>query len=184
MSRRSSISRLPAEIRARLDDLIREGALTIDELAAEVQEMGGQVSRSAVGRYKKRMEERLAEYRQASEVAGVWVAELGAERDSPMGQLLAQLLQTIAFRTLAELGENESGIDPKDLHFLARSLSDLARTEKTNLEVRERYRRDWEQEMRERAEAAQEEVAEVAKSAGLTPEAERRLREIVLGVVS
>lgn len=183
MGRKSSIKMLPDEVRAQIDEWIRDGSLTLDELTEMAQSIGAKVSRSAVGRYRKKMEDRLAEYRQAREIAGVWVSELGAEPDSPMGQLLAQMFQTLAFRTLAEMGESEAGVDPKDLHFLARAMSDIARAEKTNLEVRERHREEWETELRERAEAAESEVAEVARSAGLTDEDAGRLREILFGVV-
>lgn len=179
MPRKGRIARLPTEIRSALDRLIRDGQLTIDEMVEELQERGADVPRSTLGAYKKRMEEQLQHYREAQEVAGAWVAELGQQKDSQLGQLLAEMLKTIAFQTMAAADE----VDPKDLHFVARALKDLAGAEKLTLELRTKLRDTWEAEMQARAAAAEEQVREVARTEGLTEDAAARLREIVLGVV-
>ena len=49
---RSSIARLPPELREAVDAAIADGA-TIDEIAALIRGEGGACSRSAVGRYTK-----------------------------------------------------------------------------------------------------------------------------------
>ena len=53
MPPKSTIIRLPPEIRAEVDRLIREGAATTDEIVAALRELGAETSRSAVGRYAK-----------------------------------------------------------------------------------------------------------------------------------
>lgn len=184
MGRRGTIAKLPPEIKAECDRLIREGRATIDEIVAHLRQLGAVVPRSTLGDYKKRMEERLRRYREAQEVAGVWVAQLGEQPDSQTGQLLAELLKTVAFRTLADMQEQEAGADPAELMLLAKALKDMAGAQKTDLEFRTKLRAAWQRELEERAKAAEAEVKEVARSAGLTAEAEARIREIVLGVVS
>jgi len=183
MARKSRISQLDPAIKAVIDQLIREGRHTIDEIVAHLQELGAPIARSTVGTYKKRMEAQLAKYREAQEVAGVWIAQLGQQADSHTGQLLAELLKTVAFRTLADLQDQDKGTEPGDLMLLAKALDHMARAQKTDHEFREKVRAAYRAELEARARAAQEEVAAVARSAGLSEEAAARLREIVLGVV-
>ena len=183
MARKSAIAKLPPQIQAEVDRLIRGGRATIDDIVAHLRQMDVDVSRSSVGRYKQTMEQRLARYREAQEVAGKWVASLGEQPDSQTGQLLAELLKTVAFRTLADMQDQEHGAEPEELMLLARSLKDMAAAQKTDMEFRKQLRAAFQAEMAERARAAEEELKEVARSAGLTADAEKRIREIVLGVV-
>jgi hypothetical protein len=183
MGRKSSIDQLPPELREVLDRLIREKRHTLDTIVAHLQALGGDVKRTAVGDYRQRMEKRLARYRDAQEVAGVWVAELGQQPESKTGQLLAELLKTVAFRTLAEMQEQEAGAEPEELMLLAKTLKDVATSQKTDLDFRQRVRAEYQAEVRARAEAAATEAKQVAAREGLTDEAAARIREIVLGVV-
>lgn len=184
MGRKGTIAKLPPAIKAECDRLIRDGRATIDEIVDHLRTLGADVPRSTLGDYKKRMEERLARYREAQEVAGVWVAQLGEQPDSQTGQLLAELLKSVAFRTLADMQEQEAGAEPEELMLLAKALKDMAGAQKTDLEFRQKLRAAFRAEMQDRARATEEEIAQVAKSAGLTEDAAARIREIVLGVVS
>lgn len=183
MPPKSSISKLPPALRAELDRLIRDGRYTLDQIVAHLQELGGEVKRTAVGDYKKKMEDTFARYREAQEVAGVWMKPLGEQADSQFGQLLAELFKTLAFRTLADMQGNEAGAEPEQLMLLARSLKDIAGAQKADAEYRDKLRAQWQKEMAERAMAAEAEVAKVAKRAGLTAEAAAEIRQHVLGIV-
>ena len=183
MGRKSNISKLPKDVRELLDAAIGDGRLTIDELRTYLQSLGIEIPRSTLGDYKKRMESKLEKMREAREVAGVWVAQMGEQKDSKTGQLLAELLQTVAFRTLADMQEDDSGTEPMDLMLLANALKDMAGAQKTDQEYREKLRAAWRAEAEERAKVANEEVTKVARSAGLTEDAATKIRELVLGVV-
>lgn len=183
MGRKSTISRLPVEIRSEIDRLIREGALTIDEICDEIRGLGVDIPRSTLGDYKQKMEGQLRRYREAQEVAGRWVAELGAQKDSQLGQLLAELLKTVAFQTLVDVGEGEEGAKPMDVMLLAKALKDVAGAQKLDHEHRERLRDLWLQEQTARVTAAADVVAKEARRKGLSEEDAARLREHVLGVV-
>lgn len=141
MSRPSSITRLPAEVRDAADAAIREGR-TIDEITAAIRSLGGDASRSSVGRYKQRMEEKLQRYREAQEVAGVWVTQLGAEPEGKVGRLLAEMLKTVAFKTLADIGEEDVSVGGQEIMFLARAIKDLESAGKLSAEREIRIRRD------------------------------------------
>lgn len=183
MARKSTISRLPAEIREQLEKMIREGTYTIDEMVDEIQSMGGEVKRTAVGDFKRKMELRLTRVREAQEVGRVWVEKLGENPDSPMGQLVAEVLKTVAFRTITDLDDSGEVVKPMDLMLLARALKEVSGAQKADYEFRRKLRDEFLAEMKTRADSAAGAVEKEARSAGLTDEAAQRMREIVLGVV-
>lgn len=183
MGRKSRITQLDPQIRAEVDRLIRDGVATIDGIVDHLRSLGVDLPRSTVGDYRKRMAAQLERYREAQEVAGAWVAELGEQRDSQTGQLLAELLKVVAFRTLGDLGESAAAADPMAIMLLAKALKDVAGAEKVNLEIRKRLRAEYEAEVAARAATAADAAVEVGRGAGLSEEAADKIREIVLGVV-
>lgn len=132
MPRPSTIDRLPPSLKAEVDRLVRRGGHTIDEIVDHLRTLDPEEapSRSAVGRYKQRMDAQLARFRAAQEVAGRWVADISQDPDSDVGRLLAQVLQGMAFQTMSGM-DGEDAPEPDDLAKLARMLKDLAAAEKT-----------------------------------------------------
>jgi hypothetical protein len=175
MARPSSIALLPDAVREAVDRAIREGRLTVDGLVALVNGAGHQVSRSAMGRHRKVSAERLAKYRETQEIAREWMAQMRADPDGDIGQLLAEMLKTLAFRTQMEMQEEGAAPDAKSLSMLARALKDLGSTDKLKAAMR-----------RELEEAARAQAAEAAvrhgREAGLSGARLQRLRAEVLGV--
>ncbi len=175
MVRRSSVARLDPRIREAVDAAIREGRATVDDLVALIAGFGAQVSRSAVGRYRKNFEDSLARYREAQEVAGRWVAQFQADPDGDVARLLAEMLKTLAFTSMAD----RSSADARDIHFLARAIKDLAAVDQVKARV--------EAELRAAAQArAAAAVAAIEAEAGarrISPEALAAIREQVYGIV-
>src|SRR5437868_3267674 len=87
-SRPSSITQLDPSIKEAVDTAIREGRLTIEQIVALIKDKGGDVSRSAAGRYVKNAKERMEDYRQAQQVAAVWVDKLGKEPEGDIGRMV------------------------------------------------------------------------------------------------
>lgn len=183
MGRKGTIVKLPPPIKEEIDRLIREGRVTIDQIVEHLGTLGVSVPRSTVGEYRKRMEERLARYRDAQEVAGVWVSRLGEQQDSQTGQLIAELLKVVAFQTLSETGGPAGNVEPMDLMLLAKAVDHMASADKKTYDVRRAMHAAWKAEAQARADANAEELKEVAKREGLSDEAAARMRELVLGVV-
>jgi DNA-binding transcriptional ArsR family regulator len=171
----SSIDRLPDEIREAVDAAIRERRATIDEIVCAIREMGGDVSRSAVGRYAKRAREQMTRYREAQEIAKVWVGKLQAEPSGDVARLLSEMLKTVAFQVSADLGE-EASAKPMDVMLLAKALRDIGSFEKVNAERELRVRR-------ETAEKAAETAVSAGRRAGVSPEALETIRREVYGIV-
>ncbi len=171
MARKSSITRMDPRIRAAVDTAIREGRATISDIVGLVNEMGGAVSKSAVGRYKQAAEAQMQRYREAQEVAKVWVGKLQADPEGDVGRLLAEMLRTTAFQTLGDLED----ADPQSVMFLAKALKDLASTDKLTADRILLVRREM-------AKEAAEKVSSVGRAKGLSAETVEALRKEILGV--
>lgn len=176
-SRKSSIDRLDPRIREAADTLIREGRATIDEIVDQLRGMGGDVSRSAVGRYKQRAETQMERFREAQEIAKVWVNKLGSDPNGDVGRLLSEMLKTVAFQVAGQLGESGDDVAPKEVAHLSMALKNIGHFEKQNLDRELRVRKEV-------ANEAAEKVAEVAKSRGLTPDAVEAIRRDILGIAA
>lgn len=176
MGRRSSVARLDPRIRAAVDAAITEGRATIDELVALIAAHGGEASRSAVGRYRKSFEASLTRYREAQEVAGRWVQQFRADADGDVGRLLAEMLKTLAFQSLADT----ETADPRDLMFLSNAVKNLASVDRIKAEAEAKARA----EAKAAVGAAIERVAGEATRAGRIPaEALARIRAEVYGIL-
>lgn len=177
MGQKSSVRRLPPELRDEIDAMIRDGRATIDELVDYLEEQGAEISRSAMGRYKQTMEASLKRYREAQEVAAGWVTKLGEDQRGDVGRLIAEMLKTVAFQTLAGMGDEDAAAKPMDIMLLAKAIKDLEGSGKLSLEREIRVR----QETAKQAVAA---VEKVAKGAGLSAETIEHFRAGILGVAT
>lgn len=171
MGRQSVIKKLDPRIREAVDAAIREGRATIDDIVALIRALGGDASKSAVGRYKQQAEAQFQRYREAQEVAKVWIGKLQADPEGDVGRLLAEMLRTTAFQTLGDM----EAATPGDLMFLAKALKDLASADKLTAERILVVRR-------EAAKEAAEKATTVAKAKGLSAETVAELRKEILGV--
>lgn len=176
MPRRSSVARLDPRIRAAVDAAIREGRATVDDLVALIAAHGARASRSAVGRYRKDFEDSLVRYREAQEVAGRWVAQFQADPDGDVGRLLAEMLKTLAFTSMAD----KSSANAKDIHYLARAIRDLVSVD----QVKARVEAELRAATKERADAAVAAIEAEAGARRISPEALARIREQVYGIIA
>jgi hypothetical protein len=139
MGRKSTIDRLPAEVRTHIEQRLRENRLTLDELFADVREtfpgLSLAPSRSALGRYRMGFEEVMSTQRAMATAASALVAELGEDFDDKSGALLAQAVTTLATRAAFNQLESEQA-EIGDVLDLARAAK--AAQESRSLNLRER----------------------------------------------
>ena len=169
---RSSIKRLPPELREAVDAAIADGA-TIDEITALIRGEGGACSRSAVGRYTKNVRDLIRQQQETDRGIEMWVRALGDRPEGRAGLILVETLRTMTLSTLAELSKREEPATPEELSRLSLVLKRIEGTDKLRIE-------------RERA--AAKEAAKAAPGAGqapvrkgLSPEAVAAIREVVEG---
>ncbi|MBA2411073.1 MAG: DUF3486 family protein [Gammaproteobacteria bacterium] len=176
MPRRSTITLLDPRIREAVDRLIRENRATIDDIVASID---GLASRSAVGRYVKSAREQMAKYREAQEIAKVWIGKLEAEPEGDVGRLLSEMLRTVAFEQISKRADGEAST-PLEMSLLARTIKDLSAADKTSADRLLRVRR----EVQVKAEKVAEEVVQTARKAGLTAEGAAAIRARILGIAA
>lgn len=176
MGRRSTVSRFPEPIVTQVNQLIRDG-YTIDEIVATLQGMGADVSRSAMGRYVKSARESMEKYRQAQEVAKVWVDKLETEPSGDVARLLPEMLRAVAFQTLSTMGEATDPVGSQDLMFLAKALKDVSSASRINVDTELILRK-----VRDQAKAAAAEVTKTIKQAGLSDETVQQIKARILGI--
>lgn len=176
MARKSTVAKLPKELIDACNGLIRDGH-TIDDILTVLKSLGAEVSRSAVGRYVKSARASMEKYRQAQEVAKVWVDKLEAEPNGDVGRLLPEMLRVVAFQSLTQMGESDEPAKAMDVMLLAKAIRDVAGTTKTHLEVEKQLR-----SMRAELKTAAKEVENTARQAGLSSDTVEQIKQRILGV--
>ena len=91
--------RLPREI---LDEVNRrlEGGWTVTEVTQALRELGTDISRSAVGRYRKQGADQIRDLAEVREFSRTVVAELSKQPESRMARLNTELLEAALFKCM------------------------------------------------------------------------------------
>lgn len=178
MAAQSTMKKLPAPIRSAVDEAIKRGA-TIDDIVALLAEIGTPRSRSAVGRYTKEYAELAQQQRDLRAVAESFGKEFGGP-DDRQGRLLIQLLTSVATRMVMPMATQEDPeLDGKELHYLARSVKDLASASKTDIDREAKIR---EEAVKATRAAAAEEAVNISRAAGASEETLAKIRAGLLGL--
>ena len=167
---RSSVTKLPKEMREAVDKAIADGA-TIDEITARIRDAGENCSRSAVGRYAKDTRELIQKRQEADRVVKAWMQEFGERPQGELALVFIEGLRAMAIDTMRHLAKREEPASSEDI---ARLSLALKRIESTN-------------ELRIQREQAAEKAAEAAKPEpkprkGLSPETVALIRSKVEGI--
>lgn len=179
MPRKSSIKKLPPELRKEIDKLLADGRHTIDQIVANLQSLGAEISRSSVGRYSKQFEEVAAKMRESREIAAAFARELGEVPEGDTGQILVEIMRNLVFKLALNANEKDDDVEIKDVMRLAKAIKDLSRASKTGVEIEAKIR---EQARKEALEKAANDAAGAAKQAGLTEAQFGLIRAKILGV--
>lgn len=185
MGRKSSIDKLSQQARKLAEQAARDPSATIEGAAAAVNAAGGQISKSAMGRWLKDAREELAEHRKAQEIAGLWVKQLGENPDGDTGVLLSEMLKTLALRVVADLrqrsdaaegaGEDAQPVSAMELMLTAKALDHVERSDASSLKRRVTAEQIA---LKRQAKAAES----VAREKGLTDDQWAAIRAKFLGV--
>lgn len=175
MGRKSSIKQLDPRIREAVDGAIRDGRATIDELVDLIEQQGGEASRSAVGRYVRNATQQMEKFRQAKEIAKVWVGKIEEDPDGDMGRMLSEMLRTVAWQTIGNFDESESGASAGELMFVAKAIKELAQADKISADRELKIR----QEVAKKAAAT---VEQAATAAGYSADTIGVIKKEILGI--
>lgn len=190
MGRKSTIKRLPEEIKSYIEAMLATGAQTLDELIADLQSRypaeaneGKLPSRSAVHRYGQKLDRRLSAIRASTEAAKLIQAQAGDDKDARSEALMA-LVQTELFEAILSLQEaDDPELDAGDriamLSNAAKNIATLARSS-VNLKV---FQAKVEEDTRKKLlEEQRAKLDAMGSKGGVTEETKRAIRE-ALGIV-
>jgi hypothetical protein len=180
MPQRSKVQRLPWELRAELEKLWREGRYTLDELIAKLKELSaGQSvdlpSRSGLHAYLKNFDTKLQRYKEAQEIAGMWIARLGEDPHGDVGRLLAEVLKTIAIQTVDQMGESGKPAKAGELMALSIALKNIAQSDKLSADRELKIRKELAQKV--------DQKVEEARASGIDSTVLERAKELVRGAL-
>ena len=173
---RSSIKRLPTELREAVDQAIADGA-TIDEITARIRAEGEDCSRSAIGRYAKNMRNLIRQQQETDRTIKAWAQALGERPEGDVGRILIETLQSMVLDTMADLRGRDEPVPTQELARLSHILKRIESTDK----LRKDRERAAEKEKAEKAKAAQ--ANQPKGQGGLSPEAVAIIRAEVEGDV-
>lgn len=137
--RPSTIDKLDKEVRELIGQLRIDHGWTIDEIRTRLVDMGQTVSRSALGRHVRTLEDMAAELRETQMMATALAREVGNSDQSQMLDLNSQLLQANMFKLMLAAKDGEGiQLDAKAAKDFADALRSIALTRKTELDVIEK----------------------------------------------
>ena len=172
---RSSIKRLPAELREAVDAAIADGA-TIDQIVARIRAEGEDCSRSAVGRYAKDTRDLIRQQQETDRTIRAWVDALGERPEGGTGPILIETLQTMVLATMAHLSKREEPVSTQELARLSHVLKRIEDTDRLRLKREQEAQQAPQQQDTAAAGRGPDQAQE-----GLSPEAVAALREAVTG---
>jgi len=189
MGRKSTVDKLPAEVKAHLQKRLRENRLTLDELIDDlrthfpaVAESGQLPSRSAVHRHSQSIADIVAHEREMQVASEALVAELGENFDAKAGALLAQAVTTLtnkrAFQAL-EATRDGTVMEIGDVLDLARAAKTAQEARSLNLKER---RAVAEEAVRKKLEEQRAKLEAMPMKGGVTADTKAAIRE-ALGIV-
>ena len=180
MAQTSSIEILPDVIKDKIATL-REQHKTIDEIVAALDAIDVNVSRSAVGRYVKKMATVADTIRKSRELAKSINREFGDDNESRIARTNIEIMHSLLMKLM--VGDDESEgvtLDPKDAMFLATSLEKLAKAGKTNLE--EQIKAAEEIARKDALNKAADVVDKLSRQRGISKELGDDIRAQILGI--
>lgn len=189
MGRKSTISRLPDEVKAFIEGHLARGRLTLDELIAALRERfpshdeaGELPSRAAVHRYGQKLDRRLAAIKASTEAAKLIQAQAGDDKDA-RSEALTALVQTELFEAILSLQEaDDPEADPAErVSMLSAAAKNIATLTRSSVNLKQ-FQAKVEEETRKKQLAEQEERLEELRGAdGMSEQMEARIRRILLG---
>ncbi|ECG4947677.1 DUF3486 family protein [Salmonella enterica subsp. enterica serovar Llandoff] len=182
MARRSTIDKLPEEVRRWLERALTESGFSgYAELEALMRDKGYLISKSAIHRYGQKIERRFGAIRAATEAARM-LTEGAADDQDARSEAVIALIQTELFESIVQLQEAEDEeIDPQvRVALLSKVAKNVATLSRASVNLKK-----FQQDLREKIAAKMDALEAESKSGSGRIDAEtlRRVREEIYGIV-
>ncbi len=172
---RPKVTRLPKDVREELDRRIVAGGFSdYEALAKWLSEQGYEIGRCAVQRHGAKLEECLRAIKISTEAARA-IVSAAPDDEGAMNDALVRLVQKDMFAVLVEA---ERALETKDLTMLARATADLVRASISQKGMMQQMR----EKLAAQLKTAGAKVDEAASQGGLSPDAEKKIRDALLDI--
>lgn len=189
MGRKSTIARLPADVKSYIEGKLAEGRLTLDELLADIRDRyptahsdGVLPGRTALHRYGNKLERRLSAIRASTEAAKIIQAQAGDNKDA-RSEALTALIQTELFEAILDLQESD---DPdmdvgERVGMLSTAAKNIATLTRSSVNLKQ-FQAKVEEDTRKRLlEEQRAKLDAMGSKGGVTDETKQAIRE-ALGI--
>jgi hypothetical protein len=188
MTRLSTIDQLPDDVRELIGALRRQGR-TIDQILAKLRELEVDVSRSALGRHVKEIDEVAEVLRYSRGLGDAIVERFGDNPDARTARLNVELMHAIMNRVImAQQSEGSVQLEPREAMFLATALEKLGKASLADATAIAKEKEEREKDRKRAVDAAKAAAAEIVDQAGkkfdLSPEALQHIREEIYSLKS
>lgn len=174
MARKSTVDRLPGEVRELIGRL-RDQGRTIDEIRGKLLELDLDVARSTLGRHIQHLDRWSERMRWSRQISESLMQRLGEDPDNRVARYNVEMLHTL----IMELVSKAEDLDPKDVLFLTTGLEKLARAAKVDVDRVVKIKTALQAKVAEKLAQAEGEIdAGKADPAAVM----RRIREEVYGI--
>ncbi|STB59311.1 Protein of uncharacterised function (DUF3486) [Citrobacter freundii] len=180
MARRSTIDKLPEDVRRWLERALNESGFSgYTELETLLRDRGYVISKSAIHRYGQKIERRYGAIRAATEAARM-LTEGAADDQDARSEAVIALIQTELFESIVLLQEDEEEIAPKErVALLSKVAKNVATLSRASVNLKK-----FQTEVRARAQQAASNAEKIARKGGLSHEAAQAIRREILGIAS
>ncbi|MCC8464656.1 MULTISPECIES: DUF3486 family protein [Photorhabdus] len=183
MARRSTIDKLPEDVRRWLERVLTESGFSgYQELENLLKDKGYTISKSAIHRYGQKIERRFAAIRAATEAARLLTEGASDDQDARSEAVIA-LIQTEIFEHIVKLQEaDEKEVDPAErVTLLSKVAKNVATLSRASINLK-KYQSDLRQKIADKMEALEKE-ANTNNGGRMSIETLRRVREEIYGIV-
>jgi len=191
MGRKSTISRLPSDVKSYIEGKLAEGRLTLDELIADVRgrfptqaQAGDLPSRAAVHRYGQKLERRLSAIRASTEAAKIIQAQAGDNNDA-RSEALTALIQTELFEAILNLQEEDDPEKPMDagerVGMLSTAAKNIATLTRSSVNLKQFQAKVEEDTRRKLLDEQRAKLDAMGSKGGVTEDTKKAIRE-ALGI--
>lgn len=173
MGRKSSIRKLPIEIRKEVDRMLDDANLTQDDIVRHLQALGAQTSQSAISRYNRARERLNADIRWARELALGTAKDLKDLAEADSLRVLIESLTALALQIRTQIRDD---IGEKELLHLGTKLTSMVR----DLTLSQKLSVDAEVKAKEWLRKAEARLEKEAPAKGLSSDMVQWLRSRIL----
>lgn len=189
MGRKSTISRLPQDVKSYIEGKLAEGRYTLNELITDLherfpeqQQAGDLPSRAAVHRYGQKLERRLSAIRASTEAAKIIQAQAGDNKDA-RSEALTALIQTELFEAILNLQESDDeDMDAGErVGMLSTAAKNIATLTRSSVNLKQFQAKVEDETRRKLLEEQRAKLDAMGSKGGVTEDTKKAIRE-ALGI--